>query len=499
MTLNIKLYLTTVIITLSLIAIISFFANELFKSNQMDATFNKLRAAISEGVKYPNDGTVDLEELLNHSGFQVFCQSAEDIFQHDSSPIAIEKCNPKQLTVEYPIYDTFRGSESGLISVSVWDNRSNLIQAIPESQIDYLESIQSKLGSTINWHHPANGDVIPDNYLYRLEPWEEFKNPENRPIMYGIPILDANKIKNVGFVLVHVNPYQNGWWDIALVMTLFLLPLAFIISSISIFFISRDNRKKILRIQQATSRWAKGNFDIRVPESSRDSLGQVGKNLNQMAQQLAEHIDTKTLLINLETRQELARDLHDAAKQQLFAATMQLTAANSLIDTAPSNARKHLDTATNLTKQAQQELASVIDELRPAQLQRTTFSSAVQALSDNFEVQNNIPVQLNLAVHQKISPQIEQALFRLLQEALSNIAKHSQATEVKVDLSAEHNRFELRVSDNGTGFEPGNKMISGFGLQSMQQRISNLQGTFEIKSKPNMGTTIVAKIDSPTN
>ena len=128
------------------------------------------------------------------------------------------------------------------------------------------------------------------------------------------------------------------------------------------------------------SSWADGNFTHRVQDRSVDEIGRLAIDLNLMAGQLEELIDTKSVLADVQSRQKLALDKHDTAKQQLFAASMQLSAFESLIDKSPAAARKHLDNATDLTKKAQQELYGVIHQLHPLKVADELESSKQRAL-----------------------------------------------------------------------------------------------------------------------
>ncbi|MEM8857772.1 MAG: sensor histidine kinase, partial [Chloroflexota bacterium] len=383
----------------------------------------------------------------------------------------------------------------GIVSVSIWDSENNLIHVTPSNLETEISELSGPQKEVLDWAlHDSlrpHTNFVASGGIPKISSFHT--DPSSRIKTEVVPLLNNDKTEVLGAVLVQTGPPGFFYIDptfylVSLGVLLGCLLFAFLGS----FLISRNLRKRISSLQSYTSTWSDGNLSVRAEDSSTDEIGRLTADLNQMASQLEELIDAKSLLASVETRQQLARDLHDAAKQQLFAANMQLSAVNSLIETEPQRARTHLDNASDLTKQAQEELSAVIDQLRPIQLRDSTFLAAVKQLIAETQKHQPINIQLDANITAPFTDTAEQDLFRVLQEALNNIIKHSYATQVTLVLDHTASHTQLVVQDNGKGFDPSNQS-SGFGLKSMKERVRQLGGSFDIQSGDN-GTKITIEI-----
>lgn len=194
----------------------------------------------------------------------------------------------------------------------------------------------------------------------------------------------------------------------------------------------------------------------------------------------------------VEERNRLARDLHDSVKQQVFAISMQLSAARTALsqnDTAYSSVVE----AEQLAQRAGSELTALINALRPAALEKKTLVAAVREQVEEFSRQNKIEAETRIDPAITLDPQREQALFRVVQEALANVARHSGASWVMVSLQAEKDRVVLTVEDNGAGFDM-DRSRRGVGLDSMQERLQAVDGELEVSSENSKGTRLTASV-----
>jgi NarL family two-component system sensor histidine kinase LiaS len=196
----------------------------------------------------------------------------------------------------------------------------------------------------------------------------------------------------------------------------------------------------------------------------------------------------------MEERNRLARDLHDTVKQQTYAARMQLTAAKNLLGSDLTAAAGHIDTALQLNRETQQELKLIIDELRPAALEGKGLASALKEYAERWQEHTGINVETAISGERSIPLDVEQALYRVLQEALSNIARHAQADTVELSLSMSPEKVTLLVTDNGRGFDLNDVPSSSYGLTGMKTRLSEVGGTLSVESTPSAGTTVSAEV-----
>jgi signal transduction histidine kinase len=190
-----------------------------------------------------------------------------------------------------------------------------------------------------------------------------------------------------------------------------------------------------------------------------------------------------------EERNRLARDLHDSVKQQIFATTMQLGAARVLLQRNPHPVQAHVVEAEQLAQQAGAELSLLIHELRPVALGDKGLAAALHAYSTDWSRQTGIAAAVEARGEHPLPPATEHALLRVVQEALANVARHSHATTVTIDLTYADDAVTLLMTDNGQGFD-STTASKGVGLNSMRERVEALGGRVQVVSQPDAGTTI---------
>ena len=195
----------------------------------------------------------------------------------------------------------------------------------------------------------------------------------------------------------------------------------------------------------------------------------------------------------LEERNRLARDLHDSVKQQVFAISMQLSAARMSL-TESDKAYASVAEAERLAQQAGAELTTLIHQLRPPSLERKSLIEAIKEHVNEWTRRNNIETEMNIN-DVSVSLNVEQALFRVLQEALANVARHSKADKVMVTLKPENGTVKLMIEDNGIGYDAG-RITKGIGLDSMKERLAAVNGTLEVspRSVQSQGTRVTANV-----
>ncbi len=285
---------------------------------------------------------------------------------------------------------------------------------------------------------------------------------------------------------------------VGVVALLLLIPAA-LLGGIFGFLTAWGMTRRIGRLAHAAESWSRGDFSVTTHDRSKDELGQLSRELNDMAQDLESLLQTRGELATLEARNRFARDLHDSVKQQVFATSMQIATARALIRQKPDNAEEHLEQAHELVRQAQKELNVLIHEMRPAALEGKGLPQALREYSVGWSKRTEIPAEVNTQGEREIPLESQQALFRIAQEALANVAKHSEATETELDLIYTKKDVTLRVTDDGLGFDPTKNSGEGFGLRSMHDRLTKLGGHVNVESMLGEGTTISGTIplDNP--
>jgi two-component system, NarL family, sensor histidine kinase LiaS len=325
------------------------------------------------------------------------------------------------------------------------------------------------------------------------------RRPDNT-LVAAAPIKDTEQ-RTLGAWLVMVDETVFFNRDEAIVVLLvFLIPISIAATGIAIVLgtiygslTSRNLVQRLRALTSAANAWSAGDFQVVAQDASGDELGALSRRLNQMAEQLRSLVATRQELATIEERNRLARDLHDSVKQQLFAISMQLASARTLLGgQAPVDAL--LAHAETLTQGAQHEVTATIHALRPAALDEVGLAEALRTHVAEWSQQHQVVAEVRYNGKRDLPLAVEQVLFRVAQEALANVARHSHATRVTIDISREHQAVTQTIADNGCGFQPDTPAPGGMGLRSMRERVMALGGTLELESRPGAGTRIIAQI-----
>ncbi len=271
------------------------------------------------------------------------------------------------------------------------------------------------------------------------------------------------------------NP-TNGQLTLLLVMCL--------IGVLTGALLSRNLTRRLRAIAQAAESWSKGDFSVTAHDSSGDELGQLARDLNGMAAQVQTVLATREALAVVEERNRLARELHDTVKQHLFANALLVRAARKQLDRDPDATRRHLREAEELAEQTQQELIALIQALRPAALADKGLVAVLGEYAREWSQRSGIDVDLRVEGERATPLDIEEALYRLAQEALANIARHSGAAHAEIQLAWEDAWLRLTVRDDGKGFDVAGADNKGMGLASMRERVQVLGGSLSLASMP---------------
>ncbi|HEX2742467.1 MAG TPA: ATP-binding protein, partial [Rubrobacter sp.] len=264
------------------------------------------------------------------------------------------------------------------------------------------------------------------------------------------------------------------------------------------FFTAWGLTRRIGRLARAARSWSRGDFSVTTKDRSKDELGQLSRELNSMAAELENLLQARGELATLEARNRFARDLHDSVKQQVFATSLQIAAARALIEKDKNSAESHLSQADELVRQAQKELNVLIGEMRPAALEGKGLAAALREYVARWSEGAEIPAEFHVQGEREVSLEVEQALFRVAQEALANVARHSGAGHAEVDLTYTAGTITLRVADDGRGFDTARGPGAGFGLQSMRERLVRLGGHVNVESAPGKGTRVECVCPDPS-
>jgi signal transduction histidine kinase len=216
--------------------------------------------------------------------------------------------------------------------------------------------------------------------------------------------------------------------------------------------------------------------------ASAAELGQALAKERSLKQRIEE-------LAAIEERNRIAREIHDSLGHTLTALNVQIQAAVSLFSTNPPEANSFLTQAQSLGITAMQEVRQSVRTLRLEEQDERSLETTIAALAQEFRQVTGIMPTLDLRLTEAIPHRIAKALYRVTQEALTNISKYAQATQVQIKGVTSGHQVHLAIADNGQGF-CSDQPRDGFGLQGMQERVAALAGTFSLRTEPGKGCHI---------
>ncbi len=201
-----------------------------------------------------------------------------------------------------------------------------------------------------------------------------------------------------------------------------------------------------------------------------------------------------------EERKRMARELHDDTAQALVGLSRQLDALLGASQQVPQPARQRIAEIRQLTAEICHGVRRFSQDLRPSTLDDLGLLPTLEGLTNRISQEDGLPAELRVQGDQRrLSPEVELVLFRIVQEALTNVRKHSRATEVTTTVEFGDGLVRVSISDNGRGFtlpeRPGNLVETGrLGLTGMFERAQLVGGTLTVQSEPGEGTTVIAEI-----
>lgn len=287
------------------------------------------------------------------------------------------------------------------------------------------------------------------------------------------------------------------------------------------FLLTRMALGKLERFAPILRRFGQGDLSLRLPHTGDDEISQLAASFNQMANGLEAHeqenarlyrelqekesaraqLLQRVIAAQEEERKHLSRELHDDFSQSLTALTVTVQSALQTLRPDQLLLRRQLEQLQAISVETLGEASRWIQDLRPRLLDDMGLAPAIRTYAEmRLELCGTaVEVQAN-GWKGRLPPEIEITLFRVVQEAVANIAKHAHArhAQIRMQLSVE-GHLVARIEDDGIGFRPGQYLhggdgLRGVGLSSMRERVALLGGTLTIESTPGRGTLVQAEV-----
>lgn len=305
----------------------------------------------------------------------------------------------------------------------------------------------------------------------------------------------------------YMKPFAS--WREGVYISLTLIAIVSIIGGIYGLWYASRIKSRLETLRDAMLSLEKGNLTRSVPPLGADEIGRLGEQLNAITKKWEEQVTSLQRLSNnnaqlaqkakysaiVEERQRLARELHDAVSQQLFAISMTATAVGRTLDRDFEKAQRQIYLIEEMASVAQSEMRALLLHLRPVHLEGKRLSEGLVELMHELAAKVPMNMTWDLADDVRLPRGIEDHLFRIVQEAMSNALRHSRATELEVRLtkpSAEAVRLTIR--DNGVGFDLDEKKHGSYGLMTMRERVNEIGGSINLITAPGKGTRIDIRV-----
>lgn len=323
------------------------------------------------------------------------------------------------------------------------------------------------------------------------------------------------------FLYLYAND-QKSWLSELINAKVFHIPLLLHFTVISIavglivfLMISLNQKSQFGQIETKLTLLAHGNFESpllaeKTPAAPNNRyLPDIDHSILQLQEKLRvlsrdiQQLSSRPQLVDGQTKEEilvnerhrLARELHDSVSQQLFAAMMLLSALNEQAQQNPEQAafNKQLELVAGIINTAQSEMRALLLHLRPINLEGKSLRQGIQQLLK--ELQTKIQIKLKWEIDEiTAAPSIEDNLFRIAQELLSNALRHSKAAELEVYLHKVGQNVLFRIVDDGVGFDAAKVKAGSYGLTNIKERVAGMGGTVKIISFVGQGTSIEIRI-----
>jgi len=373
----------------------------------------------------------------------------------------------------------------------------NAFPALPRDLLDQLARLPAEA------HIPSLLNAAPESrYTHVGNPTVfHYPDPGHQRLVLVTPVVDAQQHFAAALLIVtHLSdaaPVSAGLFAVLLASLLAFTVAAGLVGMVFGALTAGSLVRRLDALVATTAAWGHGDFGRRVADASPDEIGRLAAHLNRLGAQLESLLAARQQLAAAEERNRLARDLHDSIKQQVFAISMNLGTVGLRWDADPAAARARLDDAADLARRTQRELTALIHTLRPAPLDDRPLGEALRELAGAWQAQTGIATACSIAEGSDgLPPPVDDALYRVTQEALANIARHSGATRAEVVVERVAGAVRLDIRDDGHGFDPA-AAAAGIGLRSMCERVEALGGRWTVASGA-AGTRLTAEIPLET-
>lgn len=298
-----------------------------------------------------------------------------------------------------------------------------------------------------------------------------------------------------------------GWLELLILAAVFAA-IALVAGAVFGSWQSGRTSRRLRQLEDAMLHLEKGHYSLNMEPMGEDEIGRLAGRLALISRKWEDQVTSLQRLSNnnaelasqarftaiIEERQRLARELHDAVSQQLFAISMTATALSRTLEKDPEKAKHQIALVEEMASVAQSEMRALLLHLRPVHLEGKRLTDGLRDLVRELEAKVQIQIVTDFDEEISLSKGIENHLFRIAQEALSNTLRHAKASKLMLTLKKIGETVFMTIRDNGVGFDVHMQKQASYGLKTMQERVNELGGSLAVVSAPGKGTRIDIRI-----
>jgi two-component system sensor histidine kinase UhpB len=333
-----------------------------------------------------------------------------------------------------------------------------------------------------------------------------------RDRLLGLPIIYKVLIANTAIVVI--GAVGGTWLTVGIARTapavehyelLAAFALVGVVVSVAVnYLVLRAALAPLTALEATVSEVRNGNVDARAPRSpfTDPAFDQLRETLNSMLDALATYrrrlraLSSQVITAQEEERKRISRELHDETAQALTSLLVRLRLLQGARDL--EEVKVGAAELRELTARTLEEVRKLAVELRPTTLDHLGLVAALEWYSREYAERLDAAVDFRTeGLAGRLHPEVELVIYRVVQESLTNIARHARASRVEIDLLFRDDAVEVEVRDNGIGFDVGEATSTrerGLGLFGMRERVELIGGTFSIESRPGEGTCIAVRV-----
>lgn len=375
--------------------------------------------------------------------------------------------------------------------------RLQSLRGMRHLKIEFFDTHERKVDSNLVFGTPKLNNEAPDWFINLMDlvtpKWQsQYREIRNQSTVFGQLVITPDPTYE----------YAEIWKQITDLF--FLLCIFFVLVNLIVYWAVEQALKPTEKVLEALTNLERGNLKTRLPIFELPELTKISDKFNHMAETLEKSINhnhrLSQQLISLqeEERKSLARDLHDEFGQCLTAIHADSNAVLILAERKYPEILESSKAITKLSRHLMNLVSGLMQQLRPSTLDELGLTYALQDLVESWKSHNkgvDCKLTMDESVSVNKSEKVQITIYRLVQECLTNISRHAEASKVEVSLLAKFiesrpHGLQIYVHDNGKGFNVNN--AGGFGLLGMRERVEGLGGELFIDASKDNGTTIVA-------